>query len=297
MQLFDSLRALIEKLDDSVEAVNIPSFWLGKDSTLEDIRNALKDGPLGTSDRDIFFPTWTKSIHVLRDSEEINEATLTVSQIESMKFTVETTEQLQAMLAEEQKMPGTYFVVLQQCRSKRYSRKTPDTTIGLAQKNSTIGMPPNREKRATDKGQEKNYQGCNPTDLHRNSKSVRHHYGSHYHFSYQFLNSNQPSTIYPSQHTHPQQECHKPYSKRSYSPNEQFFPLSAPSAPYVTPTPYSMCPPIPQTSFDISEQAYFIYQDGSQYNLLAPTPVMHPVYAIPWNLGFNYVPVPSSWLW
>lgn len=49
---------------------------------------------------------------------------MTTAQVEAYKKTVESAEVLRVLLDEEEERPGTITIVLQQCRSKRYSRKT-----------------------------------------------------------------------------------------------------------------------------------------------------------------------------
>lgn len=124
MRVFDALRVFILRLDNTVESIKIPPVVLSDQSTLDDIRHVFVSGPLGTTDHDIFFPTWTRSIHVVKDTGDIGDHTLlNHEKVNAMKYDITTTEQLQEMLDEEHTSPGSFIIILQQCRSRRYSRK------------------------------------------------------------------------------------------------------------------------------------------------------------------------------
>lgn len=123
MHTYPSLRVYIQTLGNTIEPFELPVLCLPEDPNLDDVRKLLQHSPLGDIEKDIFFPSWTKSLHVLLLQPSETPTPPSWDQIESRKLTIETAEALRDILSKEEASPGTVCIILQQCRSKRYSRK------------------------------------------------------------------------------------------------------------------------------------------------------------------------------
>lgn len=319
MRVFDSLRVFILRLDGAIDSLTIPPVVLTETSTLEDIRQVFVTGPLGTTDHDIFFPTWTRSIHVIKESDDIDHATLTHEQVHSIKYDVGTTEELQDMLDQENKSPGTHLIVLQQCRSKRYSRKTIDMTTDS---NPGTGTSVATSYEDDSKFSEKDHQNRSAGFSLSMKASHHHHHNHHHHYQ---PNSHNVNEIPPFSHISQSSTHHhliKSLPKRNnFRPVDPTFSYTTIVPPPLTPTfiathsipPQNTCP---HSSFDAPEQTILFYPEPIlSYGLIPqghipppppppppplPAPHMVPqIYAVPWNsTSFNYLPagsVPTTW--
>lgn len=124
MRTLPSVKVFIQKLDSTIGADKLPVLCLPDEPTLDHIRTVLQDGPLGDVERDIFFPSWTRSIHVLLLGPEAEKDALpTWEHIDTRKITVEDSNKLLEVLKKEEETPGSTAIILQECRSKRYTRK------------------------------------------------------------------------------------------------------------------------------------------------------------------------------
>lgn len=131
MRTYPKLRIFEITKQNAVVRHSLPVLCVPDNPDLDDIRKLLLHSQLGADEKDIFFPNWTKSLHVLLLSPSKNSDTLTPEQIDSEKLNIETAEALREILAKEETAPGTVCIVLQECRSKRYSRrKDPSSTPG-----------------------------------------------------------------------------------------------------------------------------------------------------------------------
>lgn len=90
------------------EVLILPELRLPKPVSLEGVRHALTHSVLGDSSRDIFFPTWTKSLYITwNESGELE----TIESDEALAVAVEKVDRL--------------TLLLQECRNARYSRRKP----------------------------------------------------------------------------------------------------------------------------------------------------------------------------
>lgn len=137
MRTVSTLHVLIQMLDGNVGCELLPPFFLQVESDLDEFRRVLLDGPMGSDENDIFFPSWTKSIHVV-EKGDIPLRELSNSQIEEFKRTVETDNELNELLDKEENTPGSVGVVLQQCRSARYSRNNQRICVKANVQNRTV---------------------------------------------------------------------------------------------------------------------------------------------------------------
>lgn len=138
MRTIPPLRVLIQGVDHSVEIALLPQSYQEEDSGLDGFRKSIQEGPLGADHYDIFFPNWKKSPYIVQDGN-VDHSKLTWSEIEEAKKEIETPEQLYTILESEETSPGSTSIVLQKCRSKRYSRKPPTP--------SAIVIPGRRHRR------------------------------------------------------------------------------------------------------------------------------------------------------
>lgn len=130
MRTFPSMKIFIQKLDRTIGTEKLPVLCVPDEPTLDNIRSGLQDGPLGDVEKDIFFPSWTRSIHVLLLDPEAEEDRVPAwEDIDENKITVEDTEKLLEILTKEEEKPGSTSIILQECRSKRYTRKKDNMAI------------------------------------------------------------------------------------------------------------------------------------------------------------------------
>lgn len=258
------------RVNNTIESVHLPTVFLRDDPDLDDIRKALVHGPLGTPENDIFFPTWTKSIHVLQGTSA-DQQVMTVSDIDHAKITISSSEQLCTMLNDEERTPGNTTIVLQECRSKRYSRKAVEPTP----------VPHSHHQ---------------PRHSHSNSHNSNHSISSHY----AHVQASSPS-IHPMANSFPDRTYHvidPSFTLTTSTPTNQ---STAPT--YLSTQPHASMPHSisPHPNFDGTEHAIVFYPDPFlSYGVIPPPPGMFPpIYAVPWNVGcFNYVPAaPPSPTW
>lgn len=124
MRAFPSVRAFIQKKDQrTIELFRLPVFSLNDEPDLDQFRSLIEATPLGDVDKDIFFPNWTKSLHVIQCKDIEGDKVPTFEEIEEKKKTIDTPEKLADLLKKEEESPGCTAIIVQQCRSRRYSRK------------------------------------------------------------------------------------------------------------------------------------------------------------------------------
>lgn len=127
MRAYPRFRVFIKRLDGQIEPFRIPLLCVADPPTLDDLRARLEDSPLGDVEKDIFFPNWTKSLHVVQTMLLSGENVPSWDTIEANKQTIDTPEKLRSILDNEEASPGTTAIIVQQCRSKRYSRKKDES--------------------------------------------------------------------------------------------------------------------------------------------------------------------------
>ncbi|CAN8076026.1 unnamed protein product [Agarophyton chilense] len=149
MRTFTHFRVFIQRLDGQIEPFHFPLLCVEDPPTLDDFRARLEQSALGDVEKDIFFPNWTKSLHVVQ-SELLSKNNVPSWQtIEQHKQTVDSADKLRCILDNEESSPGTTAIVVQQCRSKRYSRRKDDgasscnsDAIGSAPASPRHSLPP-----------------------------------------------------------------------------------------------------------------------------------------------------------
>lgn len=140
MKAYENVRIFIQTLERTIDTFSIPLLCLGDKPSLEDVRKLLEHSPLGAVEKDIFFPSWTKSLHIVVELQDASSDEVpSWDAIEEAKITVDTAEKLHEVLDKEEKTPGTAAIILQQCRSKRYSRKK-DPALPAATANNAPGF-------------------------------------------------------------------------------------------------------------------------------------------------------------
>ena len=129
------MRVFVQKLDGSVEPCSLPMAFSKEKPSREDFRNQVTSSPLGDAKRDIFFPFWTLN-PIMIQSESIKDSTPTWDEIEQCKITVDSEEKLHELLDKEELCPGSTALIVQQTRSKRYSRKKDEQSGGQGHGNN-----------------------------------------------------------------------------------------------------------------------------------------------------------------
>lgn len=146
MRTLPSVKVFVQKLDHTIATDTLPVLVVPDEPTLDNIRASLQNGPLGDVEKDIFFPSWTKSIHVLlldteeQKEEDENEKIPTWEQIDEQKITVEDSKKLLEVVKKEEDKSGSIALILQECRSKRYTRKKENVS-GLPFDSSPLSSP------------------------------------------------------------------------------------------------------------------------------------------------------------
>lgn len=124
MRTLENFRIFIQTLRRTVEPSILPVVDFPDEPDLDSVRKILFESPLGEDQRDIFFPSWTKTLHVLLLDDKPADYVPTCDDIEAKRQVIENDEQLAKTLDKEATNPGSVSIILQECRSKRYTRKT-----------------------------------------------------------------------------------------------------------------------------------------------------------------------------
>lgn len=141
MRTLINFRIFIQTLRRTVQPNVLPLVVFPDKPDLDAVRKVLSESPLGEDQRDIFFPSWTKTLHVLHLDDQPSDYVPTCGEIEAERQVIENDDQLAKLLDKEANNPGSVSIILQECRSKRYTRKTPPDTESGAQKAETPCSP------------------------------------------------------------------------------------------------------------------------------------------------------------
>lgn len=273
MRLFDSLRAFILKLDGTIDSFDIPPVVLDTEATLDDVRQVFISGPLGTSDHDIFFPNWTRSIHVIHDAgeTELECNNLSHEDVHSLKVDIATTDDLQDMLKKEDDSPRSHIIVLQQCRSKRYSRKPNDLSMPSCSSTLTCAVSPNDNCNSNNTSSSLAVGSCtkgHACDQSTSSEKCYNHrsfHQNHSGYSYTAKSSHHHHHHYNGNHHHYSQNSH--FHRNKYIPSNSNSMKNNHSFPQSSPTTTTSSSPSSSSSSSLShyhhrQQIYKTYTKG-----------------------------------
>lgn len=136
-----NFRIFIQTLRHTVEPYTIPLIVVPDKPGLDFMRKTLAESPLGEDERDIFFPSWTKTIHVLHLDDHPTDYVPTWEEVETKRQLIENDEQLAKTLDKEANKQGSVSIILQKCRSKRYTRKAVPATDTYAKATDPPSSP------------------------------------------------------------------------------------------------------------------------------------------------------------
>ena len=110
-EVFENFRVIITRKDGELTRVVLPTLEVEVPATLKIMRQALLNTYIAGKAYDLFFPSWTETIHVSLRAED-----------DQVIHVVETDTELRALLEDERSSPGTIAIRLQACHNVKYSR-------------------------------------------------------------------------------------------------------------------------------------------------------------------------------